>query len=306
LTDLKLMKRILVIYYTQTGQLRQIAEAVVSGLPDGVSVDYFRIMPDLDFPFPWPSDVFFDAMPESVKELPVSLDMSGFPHNKHYDLVILAAQVWFLSPSIPISSFLQSEEVKVFFQGKRVLTLFGVRNMWVVARDSVKRRLLKMGAEPVGNIVLTDKSGNMISVITIIRWLIHGKKDPTTRLPEAGVAAADIVSASRFGEPMGKALEINRFSSLQKELLRMGAVEVSYHIIKIEKTAVKIFRKFAEFILKKGNAGDPKRIRRVRFFKHYLLFVIFVVFPFASLIFKVRKFFLKKTAKREMEHYLQA
>ena len=67
----------------------------------------------------------------------------------------------------------------------------------------------------------------------------------------------------------------------------------------MEKNARKIFDKFAGYVLKKGQANDPKRTRRIGVFKAYLLFVIFVVSPFASLIFTItRLMFLRKTTRK--------
>ena len=61
------MKNVLVIYYTQSGQLLEIAQNVVKDLEksDEINVSYHQIKPVKEYDFPWKADQFFDAFPES-------------------------------------------------------------------------------------------------------------------------------------------------------------------------------------------------------------------------------------------------
>ena len=55
-------KKILVIYYSQTGQLKDIVKNIAQPFEDKkdeYSVTYYNIQLKQDFPFPWSSDVFF-------------------------------------------------------------------------------------------------------------------------------------------------------------------------------------------------------------------------------------------------------
>ncbi len=300
------MKRILIIYYTQSGQLKQIADSLAGPLMSegNIVVDYYRIKPVEDYPFPWPSDEFFDCMPESVQKVSIKLDLKDFPADIDYDLVILAYQVWYLSPAIPFSSFLKSEVAKAFLKGKKVITLLGVRNMWVMAQEYVRSVLKDYNAELVGNIVLADKAHNLVSVLTVIKWLIGGNKGPYNILPEAGVAEKDINLTSRFAEPIIKALNKNDYDNLQNELLELGAIDIKYHLVQMEKNAFRIFKIWARLIRKKGEAKNKKRLLRVRMFKYYLLFVIFVLSPLASIIFIIKRYLLYTRAKRQLEYYM--
>ena len=57
------MKNVLVIYYTQSGQLLDIAQNVVQKLKesDEVSITYHQIKPVKSYDFPWQKDTFFDS-----------------------------------------------------------------------------------------------------------------------------------------------------------------------------------------------------------------------------------------------------
>jgi hypothetical protein len=79
--------QVLVIYYSQTGQLRSIINQVFSSVKN-VTVDYCPIQPVTPFPFPWTASQFFDCMPECVMQVPESIEPLNIP-SKNYDLIVL-------------------------------------------------------------------------------------------------------------------------------------------------------------------------------------------------------------------------
>ena len=89
------MKRILVIYYTQSGQLKEIADNFVAPFQKkGVEVDFYQIEMETPFPFPWTNESFFGAFPESFLEIPQPIKpVSTAIMSKEYDLIVLAYQV---------------------------------------------------------------------------------------------------------------------------------------------------------------------------------------------------------------------
>src|SRR6478735_6677006 len=126
-------KKVLAIYYTQSGQLTDIVENFISPLTNsGISVETVRFKPKQDFAFPWSSERFFDAMPESVLGHSIELEPISLKETS-YDLVIFAYQPWFLAPSIPASSLLEQAEFKKIVKNTPVITLIGSRNMWINA-----------------------------------------------------------------------------------------------------------------------------------------------------------------------------
>ena len=150
------VKKILVVYYSQTGQLKKITDSVLSVLfSSGIEIEYAEIKPQPAFPFPWSYDEFFQAFPESVKGIPCKIEPVN-PKYENYDLIILAYQPWYLSPSIPMHSFLQSSEANLLLKNKPVITIIGCRNMWAMAQEKIKQYLQQHNARLVGNIVLTD------------------------------------------------------------------------------------------------------------------------------------------------------
>lgn len=285
------MKKVLVISYTQTGQLHDILESLLAPLEQATDISVTRhiIQSEVHYPYPWPKERFFDVFPESALGIPDKLEpVSTDILETDYDLIILGYQVWFLSPSVPFNSFLMSEEGKRLMQGKRVITVIGCRNMWFTAQEKVKRLLLQAQAHLVGNIVLVDRHVNHVSLITIVRWLIGGKTDRYLGIfPKPGVSAKDIREASKFAAPLIEHLREGRFDGLQAKLVARGAVMVRPLLVFIDKRGSFIFSKFSKKIREKGLPGDPARKPLLKFFNYYLLFALWVIAPIVSLLFLI-------------------
>ncbi len=284
-SDIHTKKKILVVYYSQTGQCRLVIESVLHALEGTVEIEYAQIRPKTDFPFPWTSYKFFDAMPESVVGVPVALNpLPPSACDRSHDLIILGYQPWFLHPSIPVASFLQSPQAKQILEGKPVITVAGTRNMWLNAQEKIKQYLSDCKARHVGQIVLEDKHSNLISLLTVIRWAFKGKKQASGLLPEAGISLASMQEARVLGPCIGKHLASENYAKLQEELLTLGAVPLTSSLILLEKQGIKNFRFWGPFIRKKGGPGDPRRKRRLRTFQYLLLTGIFILSPLSALV----------------------
>ena len=99
-------KNILVVYYSQSGQLKAIAQNVIAPLAGkNITIEWLQIKPKNDFPFPWSAKSFFHAMPESVLGIPMEIETPQLKREQ-YDLILFCYQPWFLSPSIPATSLL--------------------------------------------------------------------------------------------------------------------------------------------------------------------------------------------------------
>lgn len=300
------MMRILVLYYSQTGQLRQILDNILTDIKDKMIIDYATFEPEKAFPFPYKASEFFDAMPETVERIPVN--MKPLPQeilDKAYDLVLFGYQPWFLNPSQPTTSFLKSATAKQLLKGKPVVTVIGCRNMWLHGQEKVKEDLREIGANLVGNIVLTDTNTNLISLLTIIRWAFTGRKEATKWLPAAGVQNRDIQAAQRFGLPIYTHLTDNNLSSLQVKLLEAGAINLNPGLVLLEKSGIKKFRFWAKFIRQKGGPGDINRLGRVMLFKNLLLVGIFILSPISSLTAAIKLQLQKKLLQKDVDYFKQ-
>ena len=278
------MKRILVIYYTQSGQLKEIADNFVAPFQkQGIPVDFYEIQMETPYPFPWTNESFFWAFPESFLELPQPIKaMPPDIETQEYDLVVLAYQVWYLSPSIPVTSFLKSEQARALLEGKPVVTLSGTRNMWIKAQEKVRNMLVKKGARIVANIALTDRHYNHISVLTIVHWLFTGKKDKYLGIfPLPGVSQKDITNATQYGELVLNHSQKGEYQqSLQKEIVAQGGVQVKPFLLSAEKKANRLFGIWARAIYQ-----SPRRKFLLKCFHAYLYFAIWILMPIVWLFY---------------------
>jgi hypothetical protein len=295
-------KKVLVVYYSQTGQLEQITDSFIKPIIDaGFSVEKVNIKPQKQYSFPWTAKSFFEEMPGSVLGKSEPLQPFSFKESK-YDLVIFAWQPWFLSPSIPATSLLNHPAFKAVIRDTPVVTLIGARNMWLNAQEKVKLLLKQAGAQLVGNVVLMDRNQNYISGITILYWMFSGKKDKFLGIfPKPGVSDTDIMNAGVFGSTVAGHLGTGDFATLQNELIVQKGLDVKWDLMFIEQRAGKLFSMWANLISKKKNRGPWLVL-----FKYYLLIALFVVAPVVvttyGLLFK--PFFTKSTA-RKRNYYLQ-
>ncbi len=292
------MKRILVIYYTQSGQLKEIADNFVAPFQkQGIPVDFYEIQMETPYPFPWTNESFFGAFPESFLELPQPIKaMPPDIETQEYDLVVLAYQVWYLSPSIPVTSFLKSEQARVLLEGKPVVTLSGTRNMWIKAQEKVRNMLVKKGARIVANIALTDRHYNHISVLTIVHWLFTGKKDKYLGIfPLPGVSQKDITNATQYGELVLNHSQKGEYQqSLQKEIVAQGGVQVKPFLLSAEKKANRLFGIWARAIYQ-----SPRRKFLLKCFHAYLYFAIWILMPIVWLFYWLTYLLFYKKIRRD-------
>ncbi|MBS1917375.1 MAG: hypothetical protein JST87_13940 [Bacteroidetes bacterium] len=293
-------KKVLAIYFSQTGQLGNIIDNLTAPLVQtGVSVEKVRIQTKIKYPFPWTGKAFFAQMPDCVKGVPTELEPFELKE-KTYDLIILGYQAWFLSPGIPSNSLLMHPSFQAVLKNTPVVTITGARNMWISAMERVKKALLETGAKLVGNIALADNHHNFVSFVTLLRWMFAGKKDRLWNIfPKAGVAEEDILHTNVFGEIINKHLGSNNWDGMQDELLKEKAVIVKYNLMFIESKARKIFAVWANIIVKKKNQ-TPWLVA----FKYYLLIALFIAAPIILTVDAIFfKPFLSARIKRQKQYY---
>lgn len=293
-------KKILVIYYSQSGQLSDIINSLTGPLKEaGNTVETIRVQPEKAYPFPWSGKSFFAVMPDCVLGVPTELQPFQLKETS-YDLIIIGYQAWFLSPGIPSNSILVHPSVKAVLKNTPVLTITGARNMWISAMEKIRKLLKESGSRHAGNIVLVDKHANFVSFVTTLYWMFIGKRDRYLNIfPKPGVSDADIENCRVFGSVVKKYLDTGNYDGMQDELVKQKAVVVKYHLMFIESKAKRIFRLWANFIVKRKN-----RTAWLVVFKYYLIIALFIAAPVIlaidGLFFRP---FLSKRIKRQKKYY---
>jgi hypothetical protein len=277
------MKRILAVYYSQTGQLGEVMDSIVAPLraSSECSVTMTHITPVQPYAFPWSFWGFFDTLPECIYDDPQPIEKLPLADDAEFDLIILGYQVWFISPSLPTTAFLQSEQAQRLLRGKPVITVIACRNMWLMAQERVKQQLQKLGATLIDNVALTERTHGAKSVITTPWWLLSGNKGPYLGglLPRAGIWPSDIEGAARFGKTIAEEFPKRAAGDTRPMLRGKGAVIVHPGLISSEQFAQRSFRIWGKLLRACGKPGSPLRRMVLGLYVVFLVAVLLTVVP---------------------------
>jgi hypothetical protein len=298
------MRQVLIVHFSQTGQLDRLAQSVCAPLQQGdIQLDFLALQPAQPYPFPWPFLDFFRIFPETVLLRPQPLLPLAVNASKRYDLVILAYQVWFLSPSQPMTAFLASPEAAQLLKGTPVVTLIGCRNMWLMAQEKLKARLNQLGARLVDNIALTDACGTAASFLATPLWLFTGRQKPYSWVPRAGIDEAEIVAASRFGQAMRQRLSADDLPIEQPMLRGLGAVRIDEKLIASEKVGNRSFQLWSRLLVALGPPRSRRRTAGLLVYIVFLLCLIVTVVPLSALLKKLLAPLFKERTQREKAYF---
>lgn len=300
--------KILVVYYSQSGQLERVARSVVQPLEAAgdVHVDYLRLEPLSPYPFPWGFFSFLDAFPETVHHATPPLKPFSSVLQPRYDAIVLAYTVWYLSPSPPISAFLQSNEGRLLIADTPVITVTACRNMWVLAQEQVKQMLAAAGARHCDHIALIDQGSSLATFFTTPRWMLSGRKDRWLGVfPPAGVSESEIAASSRFGRALLEALRADELDGSRPVLSGLGAVRVDDRLLASERIGQRSFRIWGRLLRRIGGPGSPRRKPVLAVYVVFLIAMIVIVVPPSMLIRTLLRPFQSRRMARERAYYEQ-
>ena len=298
------MKKVLVLYYSQSGQMKKMVDSVTAPLKESedVVVEYRKIKPATKYPYPWPFYPFFDAFPEAIYMNGCEVEPLDEVADD-YDLIILGYTIWFLSPSIPVTGFMQSAQAKTLFKDKPVVTLIACRDMWVMAQEKMKKLLKDVDATLIDNVVLTDQGGSIYAFITTPRWLLTGKKDPFLGFPAAGVSDKDMDESSRFGVRLLEGLQNDEEIAKTSMLQNMGAVTVNGKLVGTEKIATRSFMVWGKLIQAAGVPGSFARKIVITIYAVFLAILVLTIVPLNILVRKLIYPFRKEAIEKSVQYY---
>jgi len=135
-------KRVLIIFFSFSGQTRKLVRAVARGFDKAeIETVLEPLAPTPPFPFPLHSArrtlrLMFRAMfRPRVDIAPLSQEAGGV-----FDLVVLAGPTWSYNPSGPILTFLDRDGEKIF-QNRPVQPVISCRSYWRLHWWSLRKRI---------------------------------------------------------------------------------------------------------------------------------------------------------------------
>lgn len=300
-------KRVLVLSYSQTGQLAAITASIVAPLQTDPHIDVHleTLQPRHPFPFPWPLLQFLDAFPESVHLSPAELRPPTLDGSENFDLIILPWQVWFLAPSQPITAFLKLPLAKRLLAGKPVVSVIACRNMWLLAYEKMRALLAENGARLIDNVVLTDRAPTLITLITTPLWLLTGRRDAMPGLPPAGVAASEIARCSRFGNALRDALLDGRETRDAPLLKGLQAVDANPRLLTSERAGTRSFEVWGRLLRATGAPGALVRRPLLMLYLLFLTLMILTIVPISLFVQALLHPLLTRRLAHLKAHYEQ-
>lgn len=292
------MKQVLVVQYSQSGQLSEVLKSLTAPLAASADIELTieTLRPKTPYPFPWPILRFFDTFPEAVYLDAPPLEPLEVNADRRFDLVVLGYQAWFLSPSLPVTAFLQSAEAKRLLRDTPVVTVVACRDMWLMAQEQVKKLLSACGARLVGHVALVDEAGSAGSFLATPIWVMSGRKGPHLGglIPRAGVSLADIRASRRFGERIERVLA--QEGAVDASLLRgLGAVRVNERLISSERAIRAGFRLWGRLLRTLGSQGA---LIRKPVLLVYILWLVLMILTFVPIGMLAKALLAPVTQKR--------
>jgi hypothetical protein len=201
--------RVLFVYYTYTKQALKVVEAMTSVLVErGCEVDEAPIE-FIDrryrdrfsrFPLRHAFLGVLSMLPAQLRRATGEIRIPDEATAGDYDLVCIGSPTWWLTTSMPIRSYLESEAAGSVLEGTRFAAFVVCRRYWGSNLKMVKKLGTKKGGEYVDGIHFAYLGGQVRSLLSLISYLGSGeyrdrylgvKIPPTNLQPEHLDAARD-------------------------------------------------------------------------------------------------------------------
>jgi hypothetical protein len=274
-------KRILVLYYSQSGDVWRILDTFLRPIRalSGVELTVERLEPIAAYPFPWRTLTrLLSVFPQCHSGGGSGIHPLSIRSGRQFDLVILAYQVWFLAPSLPVQDFFRSESAAVL-NNAAVITMCVCRNMWHSCSETMKAMLKQAGAEHIDNIIVSHQGPPYATFISVPRLLLRGKRDRFLGVfPPADVSDADLSRVERLGGVVAARLRHEQWPR-QSLLTGAGAVHVNTRYIVPELVGWYLYRFGTRCVLLAERLGPLGRRLAIYAFAALLVIAILLGVP---------------------------
>ncbi|MGZ3722940.1 MAG: flavodoxin family protein [Bdellovibrionales bacterium] len=274
------MKKALFLYYSQTGQTARAMNLLAKGFSQVAECDTAVYTVSEKFAFPWKMTAFFRAFPRCVLglapqlvDLPVDLEK--------YDLIILGGQVWFLSPSLPLQAFFQSDRAQAV-RGKKIISVITCRNIWYSALNTLRAAVEKLGGKFLGQITICEISPIWASFVTTPRWMLTGKKEPFAFFPAAGIREEDFAQLEAKGRQMATSWLNSNEQTVSPDLLKSNLDRPSIRLM--NKLGFPVFKFWASLIMRVAPQPGLWQDFCLILFRINLIILIVVLAPYTKVV----------------------
>ena len=199
--------RVLFVYFTYTQQTLRVVDAMADVLRDrGCDVTHAAIaFTDAryagrfgEFPMPHPFRELVGMILPELRRRTGEIEFSEEAMAGDYDLVCIGSPTWWLSTSVPIRSFLESDAAGRLLHRRRFATFVVCRRYWGHNLRTVIKLASRDGGTLVDTIHFSYEGGQVRSLMSLLSYLgtgeyrtrFHGVRIPPTNLQAHHLTAA--------------------------------------------------------------------------------------------------------------------
>src|SRR5215211_3410486 len=176
--------QVLLVYYTYTQQSLKVADAMADVLRErGCDVRQAAIeFTDSRyaerfsrFPLRHAYLDIFGMLPAQLRGATGEIRIPEEAREAEYDLICIGSPTWWLKTSVPIRSFLQSEEAGRLLDGKQFAAFVVCRRYWSINLRAVRKLGTKQGGEYVDGIHFSFAGGQVRSLLSLLSFFGKGE-----------------------------------------------------------------------------------------------------------------------------------
>ncbi len=203
--------KVLLLYYTYTGQSLRVLEAAAEVF-DERGCDVHRA--EIEFTdrryakrftrFPmrhvW-RDILSVLLPQ-IRHMSGEIKSPDEVRNADYDLICIGSPTWWGTASIPIRSFLVSDEARGLLDGTPFAVFVVCRRLWRGNLDAVKGLGQKQGGRCVDAVHFAYPGGELRSLLSMTSYLASGEYRDRylgVRIPQTNIQPEHLREAREFG-----------------------------------------------------------------------------------------------------------
>lgn len=202
--------RVLLVFYSFTGQSQKVLEAAgdvfrergceVHTAPIEFTDQRFAAR-FRSFPLKHVWRDMFSVLPAQSKRLSGEIRTPDAVRTGDYDLICIGSPTWWKDASMPIRSFLQSEEAKIVLSGKSFAVFVVCRRYWRENLDAVREMAEERGGRMLGGIHFTYPGDQVRSMLSLTSFLGSGQYRERylgVRIPSTNVQPEQLEEARVF------------------------------------------------------------------------------------------------------------
>ncbi|MEI6254577.1 MAG: flavodoxin family protein [Mycobacteriaceae bacterium] len=202
--------RVLLLYYSYTGQARKVLDAAGEVFRERGCEVYTAPIEFTDpryaerfsrFPMnrTWPD--FLSVLPAQTRKATGAIRTPDEVRRGDYDLICIGSPTWWRDVSMPLRSFLKSGEARPLLQGKPFAVFVVCRRYWRENLNAVRKLAEKAGGRYEGGIHFGYPGSQLRSMLSLTSYLGSGEYRERylgVRIPVTNISEAQLDETRRF------------------------------------------------------------------------------------------------------------